>query len=562
MLRLPAHNVSHALLFPPLNACCLFFATAATSLRHAKSAITSAIRRLGPAASSGIRREIVMEANMSQYRYTIIACTLALCCAFTVNPASAQVFAKMASFGGTSGADPQSSVVQGADANYYGTTYFGGTMSGCEVGYPCGNIFRMTPGGLLTNLYSFCSLPKCADGAWPVEGLTVGSNGHLYGTTSAGGLYNGGTIFEVTLAGKLTTLYNFCALTFCAEGTVPRSVLLLASNGSFYGTTSRGGAGGGGTVFEITPTGHFSTVYQFCSLKNCADGSGPMAGLIQGTDGNLYGTTAFGGNSGSLNDFGTIFKLTPTGSLSTLYDFCSQSGCTDGGDPQDPLVQALNGNLYGTTLVGGTSAECAQPGCGVAFEITTTGTYTKLHDFCSEPSCADGGQPYAGMIQATDGNLYGTTHLSREESVIYQITPSGTFRTVHTFCGNQSCPYGDAPYAGLFQSTNGVLYGTTIAGGTSNTCTNCGIVYAYDLDLPVFVQAVPATGKVGQAILVLGKQFSNASSVTFNGTPASFTVLSDTYLKAQVPAGATSGTIVVTSPYGTFTQNVPFQVLP
>jgi len=493
---------------------------------------------------------------MSQCRFTTIACTLALFCVSAVNT-SAQVFARMASFGGASGDQPlYSSVVQGTDANYYGTTYFGGTVGGCGDGYPCGNIFRMTPGGLLTNLYSFCSLPSCADGEWPSEGLTVGSNGNLYGTTSAGGANGGGTIFEITLAGNLTTLYNFCSQGTCADGSAPRSVLLLASNGSFYGTTSRGGTGSGGTVFEITPTGHFSTVYRFCSLKNCADGSGPVAGVIQGTDGNFYGTTSFGGHSGTL-DFGTVFKLTPTGTLTTLYEFCSQSLCTDGADPQAPLVQASNGNLYGTTLVGGPSTECRQPGCGVAFEITTTGTYTKLHDFCSEPNCADGGQPYAGMVQATDGNLYGTTHLSREESVIYQITPSGAFTKVHTFCGNQSCPYGDAPYAGLFQSTNGVLYGTANAGGTSKTCANCGVIYAWDLDLPVFVQAVPATGQIGQAILILGKQFTNASSVTFNGTPAPFTVLSDTYLKAQVPAGATTGTIVVVSPYGTFTENVP-----
>lgn len=494
-----------------------------------------------------------------------IACIIALFCVATTIPAHAQVFGKMASFGGVNGDYPEfSSVVQGTDGNFYGTTLFGGTAAACGNGnaQPCGNIYKLTPGGVLTNFYSFCSLPKCADGESPTESLTLGANGNFYGTTTHGGANDGGTIFEITPAGKLTTLYNFCALGTCPNGSAPQSVLLLASNGNFYGTTSRGDGHGGGTVFQITPTGHFSTIYRFCSLTNCADGAGPAAGLIQGTDGNLYGTTSSGG-SAAKNGYGTIFKLTPSGILTTLYTFlCSQSGCPNGASPQAPLFQASNGNLYGTTLGGGASAQCAAVGCGVAFEVTTDGAFTKLHDFCSEANCTDGAQPYAGMIQATNGNLYGTTHSSRRSSVIYQITPSGTFTTVHTFCGTSTCPYGNAPYAGLFQGTNGVLYGTTVAGGTSTTCPNCGVIYGLNYGLSAFVQAVPAAGQVGQTILILGKQFTNASSVTFNGTPAAFTVMSDTFIKAQVPAGATTGTIVVTSPNGTFSQNVAFQVLP
>jgi uncharacterized repeat protein (TIGR03803 family) len=155
----------------------------------------------------------------------------------------------------------------------------------------------------------------------------------------------------------------------------------------------------GGTLFKITSDGTLTTLYSFCSLANCADGREPYAGLVQATDGDLYGTTDFGG----ANDRGTVFKITPNGALTTLYSFCSLSNCVDGYFPHVTLVQALNGELYGTTPGGGTSGE------GTVFKITPSGTLMTVYSFCSLADCADGSQPDAGLVQAANGDLYGTT---------------------------------------------------------------------------------------------------------------------------------------------------------
>src|SRR5208282_1174964 len=152
-------------------------------------------------------------------------------------------------------------------------------------------------------------------------------------------------------------------------------------------------------VFKITPGGTLTPLYNFCSQSDCADGEIPYAGLIQGTDGNFYGTTQFGGTIGA----GTVFKVTPGGTLTTLYNFCSQSGSTDGDEPFAGLVQGTDGNFYGTTVSGGAN------GLGTIFKLTPSGALTTLYSFCSQSGCSDGENPYAGLVQASDGNFYGTT---------------------------------------------------------------------------------------------------------------------------------------------------------
>jgi uncharacterized repeat protein (TIGR03803 family) len=259
-------------------------------------------------------------------------------------------------------------LVQATDANLYGTTYEGGAAN-----Y---GVFRITPGGTLTTLYSFCSQSGCTDGAYPNAALVLATNGALYGTTSEGGAANYGT-----------------------DGINPNAGLVQATNGNLYGTTFDGGAANEGTVFKITPNGTLTTLYSFCSRSGCTDGEHPT-GLVQATNGNLHGTTFDGGAEGS----GTVFKITPSGALTTLYNFCSQSGCTDGYSPRGKLVQATDGNLYGTTVGGGVSAL----NHGTIFRITPNGTLTTLYGFCSQSGCIDGAYPIA-LIQATDGNLYGTT---------------------------------------------------------------------------------------------------------------------------------------------------------
>src|ERR1039457_1437057 len=308
----------------------------------------------------------------------------------------------------------------------------------------------------LTTIHRFCSQSGCPDGASPFAGLVQATNGDLYGTTRDAGANDDGAIFKITPGGTLTTLYSFCAQTNCTDGAPPYAGLVQAANGDLYGTTYYGGTNGGGTVFKITQGGTLTTLYSFCSQTNCTDGDGPIAGLVQAANGDFFGTTS----SGGANGYGTVFKITPGGTLTTLYSFCSQSGCTDSATPYAGLVQAANGNLYGATGEGGAH------GSGTIFKITPSGTLTTLHSF----NRTDGGAPEAGLVQAADGDLYGTTITGGAIGLgtVFKITPSGTLTTLYSFCSQSGCTDGDNPGAGLVQDTNGDFYGTTFNGGANN----------------------------------------------------------------------------------------------
>jgi uncharacterized repeat protein (TIGR03803 family) len=236
--------------------------------------------------------------------------------------------------------------------------------------------------------------------------LVQGSDGNFYGTTQVGGTNGSGTVFKITPSGALTTLHSFDG----ADGSNPAAVLMQASDGNLYGTTEAGGANGNyGTVFKITPAGTLTTLHSFGG----ADGWEPAAGLVQASDGNFYGTTYIGGANGN---YGTVFKITPTGTLTTLYSFCSQSGCADGALPRAGLVQASDGDFYGTTAFGG-----ANYYEGTVFKITPNGTLTTLHSFDG----ADGGDPNA-LVQASDGNFYGTTVLggaNGDNGTVFRLVP-------------------------------------------------------------------------------------------------------------------------------------------
>ncbi len=241
------------------------------------------------------------------------ACALLLLCAATAIASPAQTFTSLLSFDDTDGAYPEAGLVQATDGNLYGTTYEGGANN-------YGTVFKITPSGTLTTLYSFCSPVGCpdGDGANPLAGLLQATNGNLYGTTSGGGTNSEGTVFEITPAGELTTLYSFCSQVGCTDGGNPYAGLLQATNGDLYGTTYGGGAGIRGTVFKITPSGMLTTLYSFCQQGGgCSDGASPAAGLVQATNGNFYGTTQYGGVDG----YGTVFKITPSGTLTTLHSF-------------------------------------------------------------------------------------------------------------------------------------------------------------------------------------------------------------------------------------------------
>jgi uncharacterized repeat protein (TIGR03803 family) len=293
-------------------------------------------------------------------------------------------------FGNTDGNVPSAGLVQATNGNLYGTTSAGGANND-------GTVFRITPSGTLTTLHSFVG----TDGYGPNAGLVQATNGNLYGTTGGGGSSNNcvngcGTIFKITPSGTLTTLHSFDG----TDGAYPEG-LVLATNGDFYGTTgggyNHGCSGGCGTIFKITPSGTLTTLHGFEGLE---DGANP-SGLVQAIDGNLYGTTTFGGSRNcNYGGCGTVFKITPSGTLTTLYFF---DGGTDGSTPWAGLVQATDGKLYGTTLIGGPND------AGTIFEITTSGTLTTLYTFCLQNGCPDGDGPRGELVQATNGTFYGTT---------------------------------------------------------------------------------------------------------------------------------------------------------
>jgi uncharacterized repeat protein (TIGR03803 family) len=243
--------------------------------------------------------------------------------------------------------------------------------------------------------------------------------------------------------------------------------------------------------------------------------------------------------------------MTPSGTLTTLYSFCSQSGCPDGSDPEAGLVQAANGDFYGTTRVGGTNSG------GTVFRITPGGTLTTLYSFCSQSACTDGSSPQSALVQATNGDLYGTTgYGGNGYGTIFKITPSGELTTLYSLCSQSACTDGEYLVAALVQDTNGTFYGTTSSGGANGD----GTVFSMSVGLGPFVETQTTSGKVGAAVKILGSDLTGATSVSFNGTAATFTVVSRYLITTTVPAGATTGKVQVVTPSGTLSSNVPFRV--
>jgi uncharacterized repeat protein (TIGR03803 family) len=467
------------------------------------------------------------------------ACLTALFCAAAAISSPAQTFTTLASFNNTNGSFSQAPLIQGLDGNLYGTTDDGGLKAS-------GTAFKITLAGKLTLVHYFCSRTNCADGEVPEAGLVPATNGDLYGITSSGGSGCSycGTVFQITSGDTLFTLHSFDG----SDGLNPLG-LMQASNGDFYGTTSTGGSGSGGTIFRMTPAGILTTLYNFEYFNY------PVAGLVEGTDGNFYGTTITYASDG----YGTIFKMTPDGAVATLHSF----GGADGSWPVAPLMEASNGHFYGTTAQGGpASSICVSTGCGTVFEITPEGVLTTLHYFAGP----DGLSPSGALIEGTDGNLYGTASGGGPANsschfgcgTIFQITPEGKFTTLHAFDGLD----GRYPYVALVQATDGNFYGTTYAGGTSTACTGgCGTVFRLSMGLRPFVETVPTANCRGRSVKILGTDLTGATSITFNGVGATFTVVSPTEITTAVPAGATTGKVEVVTPRGTLSTNVPFRVL-
>lgn len=430
------------------------------------------------------------------------------------------------------------SIIQGTDGNLYGSA--GGGAHGQ------GQIFRMTPSGDLTTIYSFCAKPSCLDGSIPGS-IVLGSDGNIYGVTNAGGSDvqhpGSGTIFKITPGGELTTLYAFCPTAGCADGQMPRGII-LASDGNFYGATTVGGEFSQGTIFSISPTGTFKLLHTFCSQSNCADGGAPQSPPTQGIDGNFYGPAYDGG----ANNGGVIYRITGAGTYKVLYNFCSyQTSCPTGSNPMGALTQDASGNFFGTTAFGGDSRND-----GTVFEFTSKNQYKLLHTLQGY----DGNVPQSQLALASNRAFYGVTQGGGGpgEGNIFKVTSAGVFDSFFAF---KCCNEGYDPVYSLFQATNGLLYGATNYG--TNPCCY-GTIFSVSDNMDPLVETVPTAGKVGKKILILGNGLTGSSSVKFNGKAAAFTVVSDTEITATVPSGATTGTVSVVTLTGTLKSNPQFVV--
>jgi uncharacterized repeat protein (TIGR03803 family) len=343
---------------------------------------------------------------------------------------------------------PVAGLVQGRDGNFYGTTQEGGVANND------GTVFKISPSGSLTILWTFIG---AGDGGQPKAGLVQGSDGNFYGTTSRGGTNSDifgsrlGTVFQLNINGSLTTLTTLHTFTNNPDGAEPAAGLVQGSlDGYLYGTTIQGGVAiNYGTVFRISPSGSSYAIPH--SFTNNPDGGEPVAGLVQGSDGNFYGTTESGGTNGG----GTVFQLNTNGSLTILHSFNTSVD----GSPLAGLAQGADGNFYGTTYNAG-----AHSG-GTVFRIGPGGNYATVYSFNS--NLGDGTAPFAGLVQGSDGNFYGTTKDggSHGYGTVFRISASGSFSNLYSFTAGSD---GAEPVAGLMQGSDGNFYGTTGGGGPTD----------------------------------------------------------------------------------------------
>jgi uncharacterized repeat protein (TIGR03803 family) len=484
---------------------------------------------------------------MTSTRISQLSIVVTLMLVIAAGVVQAQTFSVLYDFGSNSG-DPSRPaysgiIAQGRDGNLYSTAPAGGTC--------CGALFQITPAGNLKVIHNFTGSSN--DGAFPQGGLTLGTDGNLYGTTYEGGSVTAGAVFKVTPGGTATTLHSF---TGGSDGAYPYAPPVEGNDGNFYGTTTAGGnttvcGSGCGTIYKITPAGVLTTLYEF----DITHGYEPYGPLVLGTDGNFYGTTP----AGTTANAGVVFKITPAGKFTLLFSFDSTHGET----PFAGLVQGADGNFYGTTIYGGSV------GGGVVFKITPSGKLTVLHNI---NGTTDGARPYGGLVLASDGNFYGAnsnggtvnSNCADGCGTVFKITPKGAYSVLYKF----DYTTGATPYITPFQHTSGLVYGDSQVGGSGNVnpCStgNCGVFYSWkSTSLPAFVSLLPYSGKVGKVVEFLGQGFvSGKTTVSFNGTAAKSTVVSSTYLTAAVPNGATTGSVTVTTSGVKLASNKIFRVTP
>jgi uncharacterized repeat protein (TIGR03803 family) len=344
------------------------------------------------------------------------------------------------------GKTPDSRLVD-LNGELYGTASAGGLKL-------LGTLYRVSTSGSFKTLYTFCLTTNCPDGARPGSYLTHGPLG-IYGVATAGGVADGGLIFKFSDGGGYSVVYKFCSEAKCADGAQPVSVL-FDSKGNLIGTAAAGGSQRGGTAFMIDSGGKFHLLHNFCAEAGCTDGASP-GGLVRGRDGNYYGTTLAGGK----NHAGTVFRMTPAGAVTVLYAFCGAAKCADGEQPTPMLVQGRNGNFYGTTVQRGANAT------GTIFEVSPAGVFHTIYSFCAKADCSDGATPTDGLVLSKDGSFYGTASAGGRfyNGAIYHLTAAGNYSLVYNFCALHGCFDGTNPGISPTVGSDGFLYGTTAAGG-------------------------------------------------------------------------------------------------
>jgi uncharacterized repeat protein (TIGR03803 family) len=432
---------------------------------------------------------------------------------------------------------PAGTMAQGRDGNFYGISQSG---NGCCQGW----FYKISSKGVLTSLHAMAQ----SEGT-NCSGVTLGTDGNFYGTCANGGLVNGnpgGTLIRVTPAGTVTVLHDFVEVGSTTDGCNPYSPPIQGIDGNFYGVTVGCGTYGAGMVYKITLAGVYSNLYSF--QGGTGDIQYPYDALVQGTDGNFWGT---GYEGGAVGGNGGVFKITPAGKETLVYSFQGQG--IDGQNPYGSLIQGTDGNYYGTTLAGGPHQ------FGTVFQLTPKGVETALYNF---PSQTDGAYPRLALTQGSDGLLYGiATDCAGGgcgQAGLFTITTKAVYNNIYLYPLGQ--PNSGQPFSPLLLSTNGTFYSTTEQGGTGNV----GSFYSVSTKYSPFISLVNVkSGKEGTQVGILGQGFSSSSVVKFGGTTATTKTLSgSTFILATVPAGALTGTITVTTGSTTLTTKATYKITP
>lgn len=413
-------------------------------------------------------------------RSTLFALSL---CLFATSSFASGGFKKIADFCSQEncidGSFPSGGLIADAQGNLFGTTRSGGTHNAGTVF----ELMRTRKKYQLLTLYNFCSADNCSDGSEPSEKLIMDSNGNLYGTTTQGGAYSAGKVFQITPTGdawQLTTIHDFCPSGICSDGMSPSSGLSYQGErqgqpydgtSALYGTTVGGGKDSRGVAYAVTPgingePEQLVVLHSFCAKKFCSEGDTPIGGVTLDAFGNVYGVTGMGG----AHNFGVAYQIAKDLKLTVLHQFCEQTNCTDGADPEGALTLDDMGVLYGAARGGGTHGNS-----GAIFRIAPKGTRWKesvLYNFCSDESCFDGTSPNGGLVMDDQGQIYGTALSSGEHSggTLFKIK-NGKLTILHSFCSESGCSDGQSPAGTLLMDTSGILYGVTVAGGADGAGT-------------------------------------------------------------------------------------------